>query len=243
MTKFIMIIAFCTLTTAINSSAQQPQLSCLLVPGVETNLSSSVQGVVSKVHVKRGGQVKKGQVLISLASDLDRAVLRSAVAKADFSKRKLARNQKLLDQDLLSEFEHDELLTESRLALLQVEEVKVRVAQRSVLSPIDGVVVKRHVSAGEYVGTDPVMDLVSLDPLYAEVLVEATQYGAIVEGMAVNVRMFLPGVASDAQRTISGKVDVVDRVIDAASGTFGFRVMIPNTDLSLPAGLKCRVDY
>ena len=33
----------------------------------------------------------------------------------------------------------------------------------------------------------------------------------------------------------------IDRVIDAASGTFGFRIEIPNKDLSIPAGIKCRI--
>ncbi len=36
------------------------------------------------------------------------------------------------------------------------------------------------------------------------------------------------------------KVVIVDQVIDAASGTFGVRVELPNPKLELPAGLKCQ---
>ena len=36
---------------------------------------------------------------------------------------------------------------------------------------------------------------------------------------------------------------VVDRVMDAASGTFGVRLELPNRDLKLPAGLKCTVRF
>jgi len=36
-------------------------------------------------------------------------------------------------------------------------------------------------------------------------------------------------------------VTVVDRVIDAASGTFGVRLDLPNPDLSIPGGLPCEI--
>ena len=39
------------------------------------------------------------------------------------------------------------------------------------------------------------------------------------------------------------KVTVVDKVVDAASGTFGVRLELPNPDLKLPAGLKCAVRF
>jgi membrane fusion protein (multidrug efflux system) len=40
-----------------------------------------------------------------------------------------------------------------------------------------------------------------------------------------------------------GVVSVVDRVIDAASGTFGVRLELPNPNYELPAGLRCRVRF
>jgi hypothetical protein len=39
------------------------------------------------------------------------------------------------------------------------------------------------------------------------------------------------------------KVAVVDRVLDASSGTFGVRLELPNADRALPAGARCRVDF
>ena len=35
----------------------------------------------------------------------------------------------------------------------------------------------------------------------------------------------------------------VDRVIDAASGTFGVRLTLPNPDRKIPSGLKCRAQF
>ena len=44
-------------------------------------------------------------------------------------------------------------------------------------------------------------------------------------------------------KTYQGQVKIVDRVVDAASGTFGIRIELNNDDLTLPAGLKCRVRF
>jgi hypothetical protein len=36
-------------------------------------------------------------------------------------------------------------------------------------------------------------------------------------------------------------VTVVDQVLDAASGTFGVRLALPNPERQLPAGIRCKV--
>ena len=41
----------------------------------------------------------------------------------------------------------------------------------------------------------------------------------------------------------SAVVKVVDRVIDAASGTFGVRLELPNRERKIPAGVRCRVRF
>jgi multidrug efflux pump subunit AcrA (membrane-fusion protein) len=46
----------------------------------------------------------------------------------------------------------------------------------------------------------------------------------------------LPGI-------FNAKVVVVDKVIDAASGTLGIRLQLPNPDNKIPAGIKCSVQF
>ena len=38
-------------------------------------------------------------------------------------------------------------------------------------------------------------------------------------------------------------VTIVDRVVDAASGTFGVRLELPNPDRDIPVGLQCQVRF
>jgi len=213
------------------------QLSCLLEPSQQVDISSQAPGVVNVVHMERGDQVRKGQKLLELDSAIQNAAYVTAKARASFAKRKVARNKNLLEKKLLSDLERDELLTEAELARLMLEEAQALVKQRTVYSPINGVVVQKNISVGEYVGSEPVAKLVALDPLYVEVIMKSDVYGSLVNGMTVEVQPERDG------RRYEGKIKIVDKIIDAASGTFGVRIELPNPDFILPAGLKCQAFF
>jgi multidrug efflux pump subunit AcrA (membrane-fusion protein) len=42
---------------------------------------------------------------------------------------------------------------------------------------------------------------------------------------------------------LTAKVSLVERVIDASSGTFGLRLELPNPEGKIPAGLRCRLVF
>lgn len=69
-----------------------------------------------------------------------------------------------------------------------------------------------------------------------EVIVPIGRFGSILEGTVAEVRPEAP-----VGGVYQARVVIVDEVIDAASGTFGVRLELPNPDYSLPAGLKCKV--
>jgi multidrug efflux pump subunit AcrA (membrane-fusion protein) len=43
-------------------------------------------------------------------------------------------------------------------------------------------------------------------------------------------------------REATGTVTIVDRVLDPASNTFRVRLTLPNADMRIPAGSRCKVD-
>jgi len=85
---------------------------------------------------------------------------------------------------------------------------------------------------------DAIMQIARINPLYVEVVVPVEVFGKIEKGMRAEVSPEFP-----ASRTYSARVIIVDKVIDAASGTFGVRLKLPNPDYLLPAGLKCKVVF
>ncbi|MGB1090612.1 MAG: efflux RND transporter periplasmic adaptor subunit [Oceanobacter sp.] len=218
------------------SHAEVASLSCLLEPSERISVSSQSPGVVDRIEVKRGQAVKQGDTLLVLKQTVEQAELNTAKARYEFAKRKQNRNRELRRQGLLSPLEVDELDTERQLGALAVKEAEARLLQKTILSPIDGVVLSRDASVGEFVSDEPVMTLVGLNPLHAEAVFREDHYGKIQVGAPVDLRVMGP-----VEEYIQAKVMLIDPVIDAASSTFGVRLSLPNPEQRIPAGLKCKL--
>jgi multidrug efflux pump subunit AcrA (membrane-fusion protein) len=129
-------------------------------------------------------------------------------------------------------------LTNRRLADLELQRTTAEVALRTMKSPVNGVVVERFMNPGEFPKQEKILKLAQIDPLRVEVYAPVAMLGKIAVGMMAHVKPEPPLTGEYA-----AKVTVVDRVMDAASGTFGVRLELPNHDLKLPAGLKCSVRF
>ena len=226
------------LISATSTSAGEVYLEGLIEPKEMVEVSSQVPGILDEVPVKRGDRVIKGQILARLKSRFDQVSVDLAFAQLAFSKRRAARNEELFKKELLSAHEQDEMETEIEIAELQLKQAQERLAMRTIRSPVDGVVVERKLSPGEYVGEGAILTVAQIDPLNVEVIVSVEKFGSILVGAKA---IILPEAPVSGE--YAATVVIVDQVIDAASGTFGVRLELPNPDYRLPSGLKCRVRF
>lgn len=210
----------------------------LMEPYVTVNIASQVTGILEEVMVKRGDIVTKGQVLATLRSGVEKADLEQASAMLDFNRRKLDRNKELVAQKNVSANDEDEMATDVKKDEAILHQVTAKLEMKTIRSPVDGVVVKVDLSAGEYVGEKPIMTVAQIDPLNVEIVVPVSEYGIIQKGMLAEVHPELP-----VGGLYIGKVTIVDRVVNAASGSFGVRVELPNSRLAIPSGLRCTVRF
>lgn len=263
-------MATALLVVAAAASAAPPvadkTFNCVIEANQIVKLASSALGVVAELNVDRGDVVRKGQVLGKLDDTVEAANFAFARAKAvnDFEiighqarlaylRNRFARAQELSTNNIVSkntrdEDESDVRVEEQQLRLSELQRVMARIeAQqaeaalklRSFISPINGVVVERLLAVGEYRNDQsPILTLAEIDPLRVEVFVPTPYYGQISVGSIGHVQPEEP-----IGGTYAASVTVVDKVMDAASGTFGVRLRLPNPDLALPAGLKCKIRF
>lgn len=229
------IFAGCLLAAAV-LGAQEADLDGLIEPYEVVEISSQVPGILDTVAVERGDLVEADQVVARLKDGLERIAVDLARLRVEFNRRQAARSEELYASQLVSVHEEDRLETEIQLNQLQVEEAEERLKMRTIRSPIQGVVIQRFNAPGEYVGVEPIMTIAQIDPLNVELIVPIERLGSIAPGMRAEVRPEEP-----VGGVYIGHVVIVDQVVDAASGTFGVRVELPNPDQTLPAGLKCTV--
>ena len=209
---------------------------CLVEPSLEVNVGFPVDGVLESVHADRGDVVAPGQVLARMSAGVELAAVELQTTKAEFGARKRSRNEDLQRKSLISQQELDELTTEQKVSELELRERQEQLKLRAVLSPIHGVVVDRFRNRGDIVKQEKIFRLVQLDPLFIETVVPAARFGKIGIGQAYSVGLQLGG--RPTARVVS-----VDRVIDAASGTFRVRLAIPNPNNQIPPGQRCRVSF
>ncbi len=132
--------------------------------------------------------------------------------------------------------------------ILKIEEVKIAemelrrseelLRMRTIRSPMTGVVIERFVSPGEVARQEKMVEIAQIDPLNVEVIAPVHMFGSIRAGMRAEVK------AEDrVDRVYRARVKIIDRVIDAASGTFGIRLELRNPRHRIPAGIKCSVRF
>jgi RND family efflux transporter MFP subunit len=235
---WVLLVGWSLLWAVSLSAAELPPQEGLLAPNEVVEFSSQVPGVIEQLNVERGDEVKKGQILARLKSGVEKAAVNLAKARVEFGQRKANRNAELYKKQLLSVHDKDELETEIQKAQLELAEAEERLKLRTIQSTTDGVVVKRTGAAGAYVYETPFVTVARIDPLNVEVIVPAAYFGMIKKGSSARVLLDKP-----IEGSYQAKVVIIDQVIDAASGTFGVRLELPNPKLALPAGLKCQVVF
>lgn len=242
---------------------------CLIEPTQIVELASPVTGLLDKVTVQRADRVSKGQVLATLESRAEQAASelarfksvqagpsQMAESKIEFAKRKFARRQAMSNEKLLAVQDKDDAEAELRLAeaelklaaenrqiaKLEHQQQSSLLNLRTIRSPFAGVVVDVLAHPGEVVepgsSKKSVVKVAQLDPLRVQVVLPKDAFGKLTSGMAVDVVPEIPGTGR-----YSAKVKSVDRLIDAASGTFVVLLELPNPKLDIPAGVRCKVNF
>jgi RND family efflux transporter MFP subunit len=256
------------LLLAAHAAAATPgEYDCIIEARSMVEIRSPVEGLIETVSVDRGDPVKKGQVVVLLESGPEKANLaiarskaemtgpvEAAQARVEFAKTKEKRQEELARQNFVAASAVDEARTERRLAeselkvaienqklaQLEVERAQELLALRTIRSPVNGIVVQRFLKAGEFATTnvkEPILKLAETDPLYVEVVLPASMYGKVRRGDRAEISPETPPTQATA------RVLVADRVMDAASGTFGVRLELPNPGNQIPAGAKCKARF
>jgi RND family efflux transporter MFP subunit len=264
---FIRGASFCALFLhAIALPAQETTYDCVIEPRSTIELGTPDEGILAALLVERGDVVKQGQLVARLNDNAERMQaerariraesdvdVRSNRAEADFRLGEENRIADLHADKLVPDREYEQARIERRLAELAVQSAEIeyevakvehqqaqeKLARRSIESPVNGVVVSITMSPGEYVHKQAtVMTIAEIDPLNVEVFVPVDQYGTISAGTKADV---VPDEPVGGVYTAS--VAVADKVFDAASRTFGIRLILPNPGFVLPAGVRCEVRF
>ncbi|MBA4357428.1 MAG: efflux transporter periplasmic adaptor subunit, partial [Desulfovibrio sp.] len=175
--------------------------------GASVKIGARATGAISRVYVRVGDSVKKGQVVAEidarelLAQRQEAAArVRLAEAKAQYAGQTLPRNEALTSQGMQAQSVLDETRQNDKVARAEaaasravLATLDVRVSYTKIVSPIDGVVSQVTAQEGETVVAGlQVANLVTvLDPTRLEmwIYVDETDVGRVKTGLPVEFRV------------------------------------------------------
>lgn len=263
MKKYITITALLGFVLSTVVPAQAEDVPCLIEPEETVEIGSPVTGLLNTLEVERGDTVDEGETIATLKSSVenrnlalakaratDFSELRSAKKAAEHAALELKRAKAMFAKQLVSQQALDKARTEATLAKLQFEQAKAnldqarleqklaesRLAQRTIISPIRGIVAERYATPGQRVQDQPLVKLIKTDPLKVEVIAPAKYYGQFTVGDVLKVAPQLKGLPEKR-----AMVTIVDHIIDTASNTFRLTLSLPNEDKAIPPGARCSV--
>lgn len=212
----------------------------------EVEISAEVAGRVSSLRFQEGSAVEQGQVLVELNAAKARsqlvareAALQSANVQLANLQRTFERQQKLVEQGLVSEEEFEEVRTERNSARAAVEQAEAELAltreqleDTTVRAPFAGTISEKLVDEGAIVSPgDPLAHLYRLDPLEFSFSVPERFSGRLAVGQPVSVT-----TAAYPEQSFPGEVTFVSPSISEETRTLAVKATVPNPERKLKPG-------
>ncbi len=200
-------------------------------------LRPEIEGRLSAILVREGGEVGRGPPLFKVAAAPLRAEVARAEAERDLARPSLARTRELLGQKASSQSELERAEATARSTEAQLELLKVRLDRTVVRAPFAGVAGERQVSLGDYVTTDTrLVSLQTVSPQRAAFQVPERYAERLKLGQQVTFRVAaLPG------KEFTGRVDFVDPIVQLPARTITVKAVVPNPRRELQAGMFIEV--
>ena len=222
-------------------------------------VQARVSGYLTRVAVKAGDAVAKGDLLIEIDPrpyrlDLDAAQarlkaaearLQAAKIKAAGAKRLQENNVVSLDEAALTSADAKEAEATLMVAKVEVERAELTLSWARVTAPIDGRVSRIQATEGGLVTADQthILRIVSTDRLEVSfnvpksILLQLRRDGlADPDKLGVAI-----GFQGDEDYPHEAKLELIEPEADSSTGTVRFRATVPNPEGLLSPGMSGRV--
>ncbi|MGX5220648.1 efflux RND transporter periplasmic adaptor subunit [Pseudomonas segetis] len=201
------------------------------IQGVD--LTVEVSGIVQDLLFNSGEQVKQGQALVQMNSDVETANLATAKADLDLARVEFARGKKLVAQQNLSKSEYDRLAAENAKANASVAQLEALLAKKRILAPFSGTIGIRQVDVGDFLSSGTyIATLQNTSQLYLDFFLPEQDVPEIALGQAIDFK-----VAAYPEQDFSATISAINPKVEDSTRNVQVRATLSNPDNKLLPGM------
>jgi membrane fusion protein (multidrug efflux system) len=203
-------------STKVAAQDWQPALAAVgsVAPVRGVDVTTEISGLVREIHFKSGQDVKKGDILVELNADSDKAQLASLQAAAELAATVLKRDKAQFDAQAIAQATVDSDAADLKSKRALAAQQQAIIDKKTIRAPFSGKLGITTVNPGQYINPgDKIVTLQTIDPIYVDFNLPQKQIGALRVGQLVNVTsdgfagVTFPGFIT----AISPKVDTTTR--------------------------------
>ncbi|WP_111708954.1 efflux RND transporter periplasmic adaptor subunit [Lutibacter citreus] len=197
---------------------------------------SEYGGTLSKIFVKEGQQVSKGQILAKVDDGGLSQQVAQLQAQADLAKTTFERQKKLWEQKIGSEIQYLQAETSAKSTQNSVDQLKSQLAKTTVRAPFSGTIDAVITDQGSVVaGGTPLFRIVNLNSMYVEAEVPEKYITSVKKGTFSQV--YLPMLGE----TFESKIRQVSNFINPNNRSFTIEIAVPNKNGMIKPNLTSKV--
>lgn len=218
-----------------------------------------VSSVIEKVHIKEGQFVKAGTLLFTLDNRADSVNLAKAQAQLDKEIASLAENKRQLERSkelLAKKFQSQSVVDAAQTAVLAQQSVvdgakaavaaaKVNLGYSRIVAPVSGRTGLINVFPGSLVQPSTsgaaLVTITQMDPIAITFPLPQRNLSDALDSMKRGDSVAFASLP-DSKTSYKGKLQFIDNVIDAVSGTVKVKAVFDNKEMKLWPGAYANVD-
>ena len=194
-------------------------------------------GILKKIYVEEGQEVKKGKLLAQiddagLKNQLEQLQIQTALSKTTYE-----RTQRLWDQNIGAEMQLLQAKAAYESQLKTIAQLKKQLQRTQILAPFSGVIdeIVANTGANLLPGQTPVLRIVNLKKMYTEASVPERYLSQIKKGTTAIVK--IPMLNKEYTTTIRQ----IGNFINPNNRSFRVETPLPNSDELIKPNLSCKL--
>jgi RND family efflux transporter MFP subunit len=188
------------------------------------SLSTEMPGTITKINVRPGDNVTKGQVLAETDTRAMQQSISDLQANADLVNQIFEKQKALWDQKIGTEIQFLQAKTNKESMEKKMASLQEQIRMTKIISPIDGTVDAIDIKLGQAVAPGaPAIRVVNFKNLKVKADLAESYASKVHKGDAVHIKF------PDSNDTLTATINYASRSISAMNRTFGVEVLLDNS--------------